>query len=106
MKSRYDYMEDSKVTDVDGVPYPDVLTTNYSDFAITSIPTSHRVTAGDIQKFWLYMYNKYGESQYDDILLNMNQIGYIGELEPGYKIYEFSKDDITNFNTNKRKEVE
>ena len=52
------------------------------------------------------MYNKYGVACYDDVLLNMNQIGYIGELEPGYKIYEFSKEDILNFNTNKRKEAD
>jgi hypothetical protein len=106
MKSRYDFMKDSNVKDVDGIPFPDVLSTNYSDFAITAIPSTHRVTVGDIQKFWLYMYNKYGVACYDDVLLNMNQIGYIGELEPGYKIYEFSKEDILNFNTNKRKEAD
>lgn len=106
MKSRYDFMEASKVCDTDGQPYPDVLTTNYSDFSLTKIPPKHIVNIGNIKRFWKYMYDTYGIAYYDDILLNMNQIGYIGELEPGYRIYEFDLNDIENFNNNKRKEVE
>lgn len=106
MKSRYDFMEKSTVCDTDGIPYPDVLTTNYSDFSLTEIPLSKRISARDISRMWIYMYEKYGITYYDDILLNMNGIGYIGELEPGSKIFNFSIKDIENFNDNKRKEVE
>ena len=107
MKSRYDYMEEGVVCDSeDGIPYPDCLTTNYSDFTITAIPTTHRVTASDISKFWLYMYKLYKRADMDDVLLNMNGIGYIGELQPGSLIFNFSMNDINNFNFNKRKEVE
>ena len=100
-------MDESTVCDTeDGIPYPDVLTTNYSDFSLTEIPTIKRISAGDISRMWIYMYNKYGVPYYDDILLNMNGIGYVGELEPGSKIFNISMTDMEKFNTNKRKEVE
>lgn len=106
MNSRYDFMKESKVCDIDGVPYPDPLSVNYSDFAIKEIPLPYQVSSGDIAKFWTHMYRKYEVPYYDDILLNMNGIGYIGLLEPGSVIYDFSLNDISHFNENKRKEVE
>lgn len=107
MVSRYDYMKSSEVCDKeDGLPYPDVLTTNYSDILLKEIPTKKRVSAGDIAKFWMFMYREYGYPYYDDLLLNINGIGYVGELQPGSEIYKLGLNDIINFDTNKRKEVE
>lgn len=107
MESRYDFMTESKVCDKeDGVPYPDVLSTNYSDFALTKIPKIKRIAAKDISKMWMYMYENYGISYYDDLLLNMNGIGYVGELEPGSQLFNFDLVDIEGFNNNKRKEAE
>lgn len=100
-------MGESKVVDKeDGIPYPDCLTTNYSDYSITAIPEFYKISAGDISKMWIHMQKVYGVPYYDDILLNMNGIGYIGELEPGSKILDFKLTDIQDFDKNKRKEVE
>lgn len=107
MNSRYDYMKDSVVCDPeDGVPYPDVLTTNYSDVNLTKIPTITRMTAADIQRMWKFMYDNYGIAYYDDLLLNINGIGYVGEIEPGTQLVKIDIEDLKNFNENKRKEVE
>lgn len=106
MKSRYDFMKESKACDTDGLPYPDPLSVNYSDFAITSVPDIKKVSAGDISKFWTRMHRDYGTTELDDVLLNMNGIGYIGLMEPGSTILEFSLNDIEKFNENKRKETE
>lgn len=105
MKSRYDFMEDSKVCDIDGVNYPDPLSLNYSDYAITEIPTLFQTTAADISKFWTRMYHDYKITELDDVLLDMNGIGYVGMLEPGSILYRFDIKDIQGVNSNKRKEV-
>lgn len=106
MQSRYDFMKDSKVTDKNGLCYPDPLSINFSNYAITEVPTLFQATAADISKFWKRMYEEYGVAELDDILLYMNGIGYIGMLEPGSVLYKFDMKDIKNFNANKRKEVE
>lgn len=106
MNTRYDYMNEGVVADIDGEVYPDVLSVNFSDFKLTSIPKLHQVTSADICKFWVYTNKVYDAPELDDLLLTMNGIGYIGMLEPGSTLLEFSKSDIENFNTNKRPEVD
>lgn len=96
--NRYDFMEVSKVTDEDGMAYYDPLSVDYSKLKLSEIPTVKTITAADIEKFYLYMYNNYGEVSLDDILLLLNGIGYVGELEPGSTIFNFSKADLQNFN--------
>ena len=105
MKSRYDYMTDSEVCDKDGIAYPDPLSLNYADYAITEIPTLFQSTTGDISKFWTRMYQDYKITELDDVLLDMNGIGYTGLLEPGSILYRFDIKDIQGINVNKRKEV-
>lgn|SRR5574344_968852 len=105
MNSRYDFMSESSVVDdEDNDSYPDILSVDYSNYGLSEVPVLKLVSSADIQKFWTYMNKAYGISYYDDILLNMNGIGYIGMLEPGSKLVNFSLSDIKNFNTNKRKE--
>ena len=101
MNSRYNFMAESKVTDTDGDTYPDPLSISYGDTKFSDIPAKHVVSAGDISKFWLYMYNNYQVCEYDDILLSLNGIPYIGTLEPGDVICQLPISDIMNFSTNK-----
>lgn len=104
MNSRYDFMEASSVKDIDDEVFPDILSEDYSKFYFTEVPTPVMVSAGTIQKFWLYMQENYGIPYYDDLLLNMNGIPYIGMLEPGSTIWNISLNDMKNYKNNIRKE--
>ena len=54
MANRYDFMKQALIAkDVDGEPWPDPLTINYSNVRLSQIPTSYKIAAGDIAKFWL-----------------------------------------------------
>ena|SRR5574344_2100789 len=97
MKSRYDYMSDSKVIDDDGLNYPDPLSINYNDGTLTKIPTAYKVTTVDLAKFWLLMYNNYNITYDDDLLLNENGISYLMSLKPGDTIYLPKSDDLEGF---------
>lgn len=105
-ENRYDFMQESRVCDEDGLPYPDILSVNYSDFAIENVPLFQKVSAGDISKFWIYMHKNYNRPDLDDVLLNMNGVPYVGMLEPGSILANFDINDIKAFCRNKRKEVE
>ena len=84
MKSRYDFMDESEVIDKEtGESYPDPLSINYSKY--------------DLEKFWLFMYNQYNTFNYDDVLLNENNVPYINCLNPGDKLYLPRGGDVTNF---------
>ena len=96
-------MTPSKVFDeVDGEAYPDPLSVKYVNSQLSSLPEKHTVSILDIEKFWLFMQNNYGVSQYDDILLTLNGVPYIGSLEPGDVIYKISMNDLKNFNAQKK----
>lgn len=103
MRSRYDMMAPSKVFDeVDGEAYPDPLSVKYVNSQLSSLPETHTVSILDIEKFWLFMQKNYGVSEYDDILLTLNGVPYIGSLEPGDVIYKISMNDLKNFNAQKK----
>jgi hypothetical protein len=102
MKSRYDYMTPSVVQDDDTDFYPDILSLNYDQGTLTKIPTLHKLTVGDLNKFWYYMWTKYGQTDMDDVLLNINGFPYIGILQPGDELYELAPEDLTGYITVKR----
>ena len=92
--SRYNYMEESKVADIDGEVYYDPLSIDYSKLVLSEVPTPHKINSSDIQKFWIYMYNTYGSDAVEDLLLSINGIGYVGELEPGSTIFNIKAADL------------
>lgn len=101
MRSRYDFMEESKVVDIDNENYFDPLSVSYNDVQFTKVPPQSQVKDGDITKFWLYMKNNYNIQEMDDILLNINAIPYLGSLRPGDALYLVDINDLENFNTQK-----
>lgn len=101
MKSRYDFMTESKITDIDNEPYPDPLSVSYNDVQLTKMPTSSQLSIGDITKFWLYMRKVYGIQEFDDVLLNINGVPYKGMLKPGDEIFNIEVEDLFNFHTQK-----
>ena len=101
LKSRYDYMKESSVVDIDNENYPDPLSVTYNDIQFTQMPTFQKVTEGDLNKFWLYMYKNYGMVDSDDVLLNINGIPYIGTMNPGDIIFNIPPEDLAKFATQK-----
>lgn len=101
MKSRYDYMEESKVVDIDNENYYDPLSVSYNDVQFTKVPIQAQVSDTDITKFWLFMNKNYGIEEMDDVLLNINAIPYVGSLRPGDALYLVDGKDLDNFNTQK-----
>lgn len=101
MKSRYDFMAASEVLDTDGTEFPDILSVDYSKIQFNGdLPVPSIISAGDVEKFWIYMYKNYGITYFDDLLLNVNGIPYVGMLQPGEKILNVSMEDLNNFNKN------
>ena len=101
MKSRYDYMEESKVVDIDNENYYDPLSVSYNDVQFTKVPTQIQVKDADITKFWLFMHKNYDMEEMDDVLLNINAIPYVGSLRPGDALYLVDGKDLDNFNIQK-----
>lgn len=97
MKSRYDYMEESQVTDNDKERFPDPLSVTYNDIQFSQLPTTAILTEGDINKFWLYMHRNYSMVEMDDVLLNINGIPYIGTLNPGDIFFNVNAKDLSKF---------
>lgn len=106
MKSRYDYMSDSEVTDIDNEKFPDPLSATYNDVQFTQVPVQSIITDKDITKFWLYMKSHYGVEEMDDVLLNINGIPYLGSLRPGNTLFLIDYSDLINFNEQKLGSVE
>lgn len=99
MRSRYDFMKPSNVVDTDGEQFPDPLTAPYNNIQYTQQTAAKQIGTGDIAKFWMFMLENYGVQELDDVLLSINQIPYIGYLEPGDLIYLIDSNDIQNFNS-------
>ena len=110
--TRYDYMKESEVTDIDNETFPDPLSVNYADIRLTKIPGKGTITAGDLIKPYNYYYNVYknttdaGYIEGDDIFFNINAVPYIGTLHPGDIMVNIFPEDLMNFDKNKVPESE
>jgi hypothetical protein len=96
MRSRYDFMEDSIVLDIDGICYPDPLM-DYNSGKISRIPTIYSITEQDLRKFWTCMWEQYGLNHSDDLWLNINGIPFITSLRPGDTIYKVAPEDLEGY---------
>lgn len=104
MISRYSFMTESQkgVDPQDGTPYPDPLSINYRNTQLTSMPQYTQIEQRYLDRFWTLVYDFYGLTEYDDILLMINNVPYISSLEPGSNIYLLSLNDLQNFHTQKQ----
>lgn len=94
-------MKESEVADIDNQKWPDPLSVTYNDVSFKAVPTEARLSAADLDKFWLFMQKNYKRTDLDDILLNLNGIPYIGMEQPGDVILKLDIDDIQNFDIRK-----
>jgi hypothetical protein len=91
--SRYDLLQESEVIDpITKEKYPDPLSINYDDGELTKVPFAHQMSDADLDKWWLFFFNEYSKqnyptTSYDDLLLNINGVPYLGTLQPGSVIY-------------------
>lgn len=93
-------MKASQVKDtVDQDPYPDPLSVNYNNTQMSTLPKLRTLSSVDLTRFWVYMLKHYEIAEADDVLLTLNNVPYLGMLEPGDEIYLVSKDDLYKFGT-------
>jgi len=98
LHTRYDHYKPALTVDEETRDqYPDPLSVDFSAGKLTKVPTPHRVTSADLDKFWFYFYSKYHRVDLDDLLLHINGIPYAGMLEPGSVLYEVVPEDLTGW---------
>jgi len=84
-------------TDNDGKVYPDCLSVPLEKFRYQKNPSSARLTQVNIDRFDLYIFDKYQSTNYLDIVLWLNNIGSIRELKAGMWITLPDKSDLDTF---------
>lgn len=99
MKSRYDYMRASPVTDIDGEQFPDPLTINYEGILEkeVSIPAAYTLSVVNLRKLWWKYYTESGREDLDDVQYDLNMIEHVGELEPGDQILLFDLSGVEEY---------
>jgi hypothetical protein len=105
MFSRYTAMKESKIKDtVDQELFPDPLSVNYNLTQMSQIPKLRNLSSVDLRRFWVFMVKQYGGiAEADDVLLTLNNIPYIGMLEPGADIYLVDISDLKSFASQQKK---
>lgn len=99
MLSRYDYMRESKVVDIDGEKFPDPLTIDYTGPTknLSRLPGVITLDTQNIKKLWLAFYKATEELAGDDILYSVNGIEHIGLLEPEDTIRLYDTSLVSQF---------
>jgi hypothetical protein len=102
MKSRYDFLQEGQVLDIDQQTYPDPLTINYNNGSLTKLPTEYRITSRDLSKWWIFMWEQYQMNEMDDVFLNINGVKYVMDMKPNDVIYKIVPEDIEGYLKNKK----
>jgi hypothetical protein len=86
LRSRYMLIKPSATeTDPKGNSYPDILTLPIDRFSFTIAPEIHILTQIDVERIDILVYQKYQDSNYDDLLLYVNKLESFHELVIGDK---------------------
>lgn len=107
MKTKYQLMNQSVVTDKNGNHYADLATFDIDSFETRNKPADYKLTYNDTLKFYNAIYEFYGDFDfYDDLNLWLNNIINISDSDLNFqkKIKLYSKTDIDNFYINHIKE--
>lgn len=97
MRSRYDLMTAGVSTSTSGKYYPEIFSYYTRVFTFNDKPKNVLISQVVIDRFDLACYNEYGVSEYDDIVLWVNNISSIHELVLGEYLSFPSKSDISKF---------
>jgi hypothetical protein len=96
-RSRYDLMENSLQTDEQGEAYPDVVTYPINFFSNNFYPQQHVLTAGDLARWDLFIFDQYNDIAYKDILIWLNKVGDKHLFEVSDNIIIFNLEDLRDF---------
>ena len=98
-------MKASRIKDrVDQELFPDPLSVNYNLTQMSQIPKLRSVSSVDLYRFWVFMLKHYdGIAEADDVLLTLNNVPYLGMLEPGSEIYLVDISDLRRFASQQKK---
>lgn len=77
--------------------FPDSMTLQINKFRTNYTPLEYVITQGDVDRFDLLIYRAYGISDYTDIVLWYNNIGFKEDLEVGQTILLPDLKDINTF---------
>jgi hypothetical protein len=106
MQSRYDLMQNSIVIDFeDEDSYPDPLSVNWTEFGLTSSPYLKTLEERYIHRPWLLTYEIYGITEWDDILLTLNNVPYKEHLQAGDDFFIPTAEDINKFILNAKTNI-
>jgi hypothetical protein len=89
--------ENTSDTDAGGLYYPDIMTFPINRFKYTVTPKEITLTEQAIARMDLLTFNYYNISDYDDMLLWLNNVEYKTDLVPGTKFLLPDKDDLERF---------
>lgn len=102
MKSKYDTMSPSQVTDSQGNSYPDLATFPIESFTPSVKYRSHPLDDGDIYRFDLLTDSAYNDyNLYDDFTLWISDIPFLSDdnnFEVPIKLYNKSDIDVWYLN--------
>ena len=87
------------LTDVDegGLYWPDVMTFPINKFKYTQTPEVYVIDQFYIDRFDMLMFDYYGVSYYDDMVLWLNNIEYKQDLVSGQKLLMPTSEDLERF---------
>lgn len=102
MRSRYDLAQNSTTQSDEGTYYKDIFTIPIQKFQYTESFLEHDLSTQDIERVDLMMHRKYRLSEFDDLVMLINNIGFIYEEEVGDQIQLPSLNNLDNFYYNYR----
>jgi hypothetical protein len=97
MKSKYLVIKSGTEVNSLGEPYPDIMTFPINEFVYEQIPNRVILTTADVERFDLFCYRHYGNSDYTDILLWLNDYPSYHDLQIGDEILLPNIQDINKF---------
>lgn len=82
-----------------GVAYPNPFSFNLNNFSPEKPVSSYSLTESDINRFDILIYNIYGSTRYESLILMLNTITDIHSMSIGDIIYLWETTDMDNFIT-------
>lgn len=100
MKTKYEMMQPSEITDFFGKNYPDLATFQIGNFETTIKPMDYKLAQIDTERFYDTIYSFYGTfAFFDDIILWLNDVDWISNSDENFQktIKIYATTDINNW---------
>jgi len=93
----YNTMKESKNKNSLGVAYPDPFSFNINTFSPEKPVSTYALTEVSINRFDVFIYDVYGSSYYENIIILLNTITDIHTMRVGDIIYLWEASDLDKF---------